>query len=203
MAFKRNKQRPSNDDTTVADEAPAVSGLRGGDPSRRTASSSGGGSTTTAVADPIAPELGDRDVFAGGITDEARIASPEKLAGVSKGRLGNLLIERELVTESQLEQGLAAQLESGGRIGEVLVSMGMLDDRDLVEALSIFLGVPVINLRVENVEPRRSPWSPRTSPASSSPCPSASLTTASTSLRPSRARSCATTSPRSPVAPCA
>ena len=41
-------------------------------------------------------------------TQPAGRASAEKLAGISRGRLGNLLIERNLVTEAQLEQGLAA-----------------------------------------------------------------------------------------------
>ena len=57
------------------------------------------------------------------------------------------------VSEAQLEQGLAQQRETGGKIGEILVAMGMLDDRDLVDTLSEFLGVPVSNLRRENVEP--------------------------------------------------
>jgi type IV pilus assembly protein PilB len=81
------------------------------------------------------------------------VSSAEKLAEISRGRLGNLLIKRQLVTEAELEQGLSQQIDAGGRIGEVLVSMGLLDDRGLVEALSEFLDVPVSNLRRENIEP--------------------------------------------------
>ncbi len=105
------------------------------------------------VDEPAADEVDDvRPVVAEEHHDVPAVASNERLAGVSKGRLGNLLIERGLVTESQIEQALAIQLESGTRIGEVLVNMGVLDDRDLVDTLSVYLGVPVSNLRRENIE---------------------------------------------------
>jgi type IV pilus assembly protein PilB len=104
------------------------------------------------LTDDERAHYGDSDLDGAVIDHEQVIAPNERLAGVSRGRLGNILIERGLVTEAQLEQGLAGQLESGGRIGEVLVNMGLLEDRDLVEALSVFLGVPVSNLRRENIE---------------------------------------------------
>ncbi len=151
MAFKRNKQRSANDDVEMNDDVPSSVGSDGSGDSARGASLQGA-STSTAVADHD-DDVGGTGPGFSDAAGAAAIASPEKLAGISKGRLGNLLIERELVTEPQLEQGLSLQLESGGRIGEVLVGMGVLDDRDLVEALSIFLGVPVVNLRRENVEP--------------------------------------------------
>ena len=44
-----------------------------------------------------------------------------------KGRLGDLLLEKNLVTEEQLEKALAEQGESGGKLGEILVNMGALD----------------------------------------------------------------------------
>lgn len=70
-----------------------------------------------------------------------------------KGRLGDLLIQGDLITETQLEQALAKQLESGGKLGEVLVGMGFLDARALADALAKVLGLEVLNLRRENVEP--------------------------------------------------
>lgn len=145
MAFKRN--RPSGrDEADAAGEVGTTSilgtavGVLSDDDVRRD--------------DRVANSLAlDGDALSG--DDDARAAStapPERLAGISRGRLGNLLIERGLVSEAQIEQGLAIQLETGGRIGEVLVNMGVLDDRSLVDALSIFLGVPVSNLRRENID---------------------------------------------------
>lgn len=40
--------------------------------------------------------------------------------------LGSLLLERGLITPSQLEQALADQQETGWRLGEILVSRGWL-----------------------------------------------------------------------------
>ena len=39
-----------------------------------------------------------------------------------KGRLGDLLLEKNLITQDQLDQALAQQSESGGKLGEVLVA---------------------------------------------------------------------------------
>jgi type IV pilus assembly protein PilB len=77
----------------------------------------------------------------------------EIVATPFKGRLGDLLIEGNLITDSQLEEALAKQQETGGKLGEVLVSMGALDARALADALAAVLGLEVLNLRRENVEP--------------------------------------------------
>ncbi|MGC2169380.1 MAG: hypothetical protein WA580_09790, partial [Acidimicrobiales bacterium] len=37
-----------------------------------------------------------------------------------KGRLGDLLIEQNLITSEQLDQALAVQREEGGKLGETL-----------------------------------------------------------------------------------
>jgi type IV pilus assembly protein PilB len=70
-----------------------------------------------------------------------------------KGRLGDLLLEKNLITGDQLEQALAEQRETGGKLGELLVNMGALDAQDLAEALAGFFGLVVVNLRRDNVDP--------------------------------------------------
>ena len=132
MPFKRNKKEPPRDEN--ARESAVATG-----------SASSGAATAVAVDEREPSPLNG--------TQQPAVASPERLAGISRGRLGALLIERGLVTEEQLEQGLSEQGESGGRIGEVLVALGFVDERDLVDALAEFLGVPVSNLRRENIEP--------------------------------------------------
>jgi type IV pilus assembly protein PilB len=64
-----------------------------------------------------------------------------------KGLLGQVLVSRGLVTESQVESALQAQVDSGKRLGEVLVDMGALDERGLVDALADFFEMPVTDLR--------------------------------------------------------
>jgi type IV pilus assembly protein PilB len=77
----------------------------------------------------------------------------DKVATPFKGRLGDLLIQGNLINDFQLEQALARQAESGGKLGQVLVSMGFLDARALADALASVLGLEVLNLRRENVDP--------------------------------------------------
>jgi len=84
---------------------------------------------------------------------ENRTPFGEKVATPFKGRLGDLLIDGKLIDEDQLELALAKQKESGGKLGEVLVSMGFLDARALADALAAVLGLEVLNLRRENVDP--------------------------------------------------
>jgi len=41
-------------------------------------------------------------------------------------RLGDLLIDEGLITKDQLNQALSQQKENGGRLGSILVQMGLL-----------------------------------------------------------------------------
>ena len=68
-------------------------------------------------------------------------------------RLGDQLIGSNLITPEQLEQALAMQAESGGRLGEVLVSLGALTEQSLAHALAAFFGYDVANLRRDPVDP--------------------------------------------------
>src|SRR3974390_920729 len=108
VPFKRNKSEVMPPDTaTDSAPAPVVSNGASADVAREPAlvgagvGETGGGYTSSAQSQPA-------------------VASPEKLAGVSRGRLGNLLIERNLVTEQQLDQGVATQHECGGERAEAI-----------------------------------------------------------------------------------
>jgi len=60
--------------------------------------------------------------------------------------LGQILIEKRLITEGHLEQALEEQQMSMLRIGEQLVKMGFITEIDVVHALEEQLGVPVMKL---------------------------------------------------------
>ena len=69
---------------------------------------------------------------------------------MASNRLGDLLVQSGKLTPQQLQQGLAAQKEKGGRLGSNLVRLGFLSAKELVEFLSQHFGVPAIDLnRVE------------------------------------------------------
>ena len=66
---------------------------------------------------------------------------------------GSLLVRRGLVTEDDVARALIVQEESGQKLGETLVSMGVLNQRDLVLALADLLHLPFVDLRRDNPEP--------------------------------------------------
>ena len=73
--------------------------------------------------------------------------APDAAAGRAGQQLGDVLVQRDLVTHEQVQEALELQATSGGRLGELLVQMGVLDERDLVGALALFFGMPVADLR--------------------------------------------------------
>jgi general secretion pathway protein E len=61
-------------------------------------------------------------------------------------RLGEILIERKLITEEDLERALELQKERGDKIGKTLVDMGFIAMRDVLAALSVQLEVPLVSI---------------------------------------------------------
>ena len=59
-------------------------------------------------------------------------------------RLGEILIERKLISEEDLERALELQKERGDKIGKTLVDMGFVAMRDVLAALADQLGVPLV-----------------------------------------------------------
>ena len=59
-------------------------------------------------------------------------------------RLGEILIDRKLITTEDLDRALELQKERGEKIGKVLVDLGFVAARDVLAALSDQLGVPVV-----------------------------------------------------------
>jgi len=68
-------------------------------------------------------------------------------------RLGDQLLASNLITEAQLEKALEMQRDSGGLLGEVLISTGALSEQALAHALASFFGFDVANLRRDNLDP--------------------------------------------------
>lgn len=77
-------------------------------------------------------------------------------------QLGELLIERGVINQRQLEKALIYQREKGGLIGEILVDLGFAKEEDIAQALTAQYGFPYlplanydINPEVTNVVPGR------------------------------------------------
>lgn len=65
---------------------------------------------------------------------------------MARKRIGELLLERRLLTPEQLEVGLAHHRQAGVRLGVALVEKGFLSEAQLCGALSEALGIPAVDL---------------------------------------------------------
>ncbi|RKY42959.1 MAG: hypothetical protein DRP85_01130 [Candidatus Makaraimicrobium thalassicum] len=65
-------------------------------------------------------------------------------------KLGEILIESNVISTEQLQQALDFQKQEGGLLGEILVRLGYANERDIVQALTVQCGFPYLPL--ENYE---------------------------------------------------
>jgi type IV pilus assembly protein PilB len=72
-----------------------------------------------------------------------------------KRLIGEVLIERGLITSAQLEKALGVQKKEGASvfIGEVLVQLGYLSEVDIAIALVVQCNLPYIAVNKHHVEP--------------------------------------------------
>ena len=61
-------------------------------------------------------------------------------------QLGELLIERGILTQRQLEKALMVQRERGVLIGELIVELGFAKEEDIAQALTVQYGFPYLPL---------------------------------------------------------
>lgn len=99
-------------------------------------------------AEPVPQSIEDDGFAVDDVREQPSHANPSSQTGF---RLGDMLVKRRLVTAASLKEALMAQRDEGKRLGQVLVEMGALDERRLIEVLAEQLDLPVVDLRV--VEP--------------------------------------------------
>lgn len=75
------------------------------------------------------------------------------LEDLKRQLIGEILLERKKITMIQLEQALKIQQEGHGFLGEILVKLGCVDDRDIVVALVIQCGLPYISVNKYKIDP--------------------------------------------------
>lgn len=68
-------------------------------------------------------------------------------------KLGQILINSNIISEEQLKQALTLQKKEGGRLGTNLVKLGYITEEKLVSFLSKQYGVPAINLNDHRIDP--------------------------------------------------
>ena len=72
------------------------------------------------------------------------------MAFTKKIRLGDLLVEKGLITEDQLQHALAEQKKLGRKLGGTLVELGMIDENSLLNLLASQLNIPLIDINNYN-----------------------------------------------------
>ena len=83
--------------------------------------------------------------------EEIRAIVKAQLDGASRGRkmLGEILVEYDIISESQLEKALELQRNEnygGKKLGEILVDLGYTDEESIVSCYALQLGMPYISL---------------------------------------------------------
>jgi len=68
-------------------------------------------------------------------------------------QLGELLIERGVLNQRQLDKALTVQKEKGGLIGEILVELGFANEEDIAQALTAQYGFPYLPLGNYEINP--------------------------------------------------
>ncbi|WP_100657717.1 GspE/PulE family protein [Alteromonas flava] len=68
-------------------------------------------------------------------------------------RLGDLLVQNELISEEQLMQALAEQRKTGRKLGATLIEMQLVSELQLLQLLSEHLKVPLIDIDQFKVSP--------------------------------------------------
>jgi len=67
--------------------------------------------------------------------------------------LGNLLVARGFITSSDLDRALAKQSVGGGRLGDIVVDLGYISERALLELLAEQVRIDVLDLNRTALDP--------------------------------------------------
>ncbi len=61
--------------------------------------------------------------------------------------LAELLLEKGIINEAQLEKALRIQKEKGGLIGQIFVSLGYAKEEEIAQAITVQYGFPYLPLK--------------------------------------------------------
>ncbi len=72
----------------------------------------------------------------------------------TKEQLGQVLIQRGVITPEQLSQALEAQKKQGGLLGEILTKLNFTAEEDIAQALAIQHDFPYLPLANYEIDPQ-------------------------------------------------
>lgn len=68
-----------------------------------------------------------------------------------KKRIGDMLINENVITQEQLEKALPIAKEKHKKIGETLIELGFTNELEIAKALSQQLGLELVNVSAINI----------------------------------------------------
>ena len=68
-------------------------------------------------------------------------------------RIGDLLVEKGLINQDQLNDALREQTATGNKLGQVLINQGLITEDALIDVISSRLGIPKITLESLVIDP--------------------------------------------------
>jgi type IV pilus assembly protein PilB len=68
-------------------------------------------------------------------------------------RLGDVLVDAGVLTREQVARALKEQEAWGGRLGQILLHLGLVDERTLASAIARQLGLPAVDLDAARLPP--------------------------------------------------
>ncbi len=69
-------------------------------------------------------------------------------------KIGNILVEKGIITLSQLEEALRIQKEQGLKVGQILIESGVITEEQLIETISERLKIPHLSLESIVIDPK-------------------------------------------------
>lgn len=109
-----------------------------------------GGKLTLVNANPVNLDvfhITELDNYIQVVTRQNETTRTQSSGTLKNKRLGDLLIEENLVTPENLDKALQLQSATGNRMGAILIEKGWVAETDLLKTLSKQLGIPYLHLR--------------------------------------------------------
>lgn len=69
-------------------------------------------------------------------------------------KIGELLLKEKIISPEQLKKAIEEQKIMGGRLGSTMVNLGFIKEQELINFLSKQYGVPAVNLREFEIDPK-------------------------------------------------
>ncbi|ACL76744.1 GspE/PulE family protein [Ruminiclostridium cellulolyticum] len=70
----------------------------------------------------------------------------------TRKRLGDLLLEVEMITPNQLESAIEVQKKTSEKLGSILTKLGYVTEDDIIQVLEFQLGIPHVKLEKYNID---------------------------------------------------